>query len=236
MFQNPRVTFIVVIIVVLVLVLFFGSWMGVSSAPTEKFSVDGSNELDAQWYLPTAGVEDMLIDNMQCSPLCCGDQWQVPFDGLTAPEIQRALIENGRDDYGRDTGYVRTNYNCGNGLGGVGCPCIPKKTYKFLANRGNNAYNLTEVEPTFMIHNDLVPPAGLVSPENYYDWSPYQRVQLAKSMYAAQPKLNDLQYQRTPQSVQNVQSYGSAIPTKDVQVYQAAPMVAATASVKPANA
>jgi hypothetical protein len=212
-FQNDKTTrIIVIVVIVLVLVyLFKTSSYGSGYGYPETFSVDNQSELDSYYRSPTAGVKKYLVDQMKCSPSCCGDQWQVPFDGLDSNQIQQALIENGMD-YGANTGYVRTNMTCGKGDGGVGCPCIRADAFKFIANRGNNARSLFDVDPTFFIHNDLNDSPNL---DNY---TPYQQLQTQKSMMVDNPKLNDLQYTRLPQSLADVQSNGSPIQPKDVQL------------------
>lgn len=202
---------ILAILVVLVLVYYY--FYASNNMGMESFSTNGANELDKYYESPVADIANYAIDNVPCSPLCCGDQWQVPFDGLTSAEIQEALVANGRDDYGRNSGVVRSNYMCGNGDGGVGCPCMGTDAYLFLNNRGNNAPDrLHSVEPTFYVHNDLLQEG------DDEDWTPFQKIQKKKSIFVGAPKLNDVSYQRKPQSLAGVQSNGSPVAPKDAQL------------------
>ena len=208
---HKNVVIALAIIVFLIVVIFITNRSGTK----EKFSLDGSNELD-KYYNPAlgseAGIEDDLVDKMVCSPKCCGDTWQVPFDGLTPDEIRHALYENSIEN-GKNTGFVRTDMTCGNGDGGVGCPCIPTKAYMMIANRGNNSPNLNKVPSTFYIHND-----DLLASNEDNDWTPYQKIQKKKSMFVGEPLLNDRYYQRPLTSLKNLQSYGSPVETKNSQL------------------
>jgi hypothetical protein len=156
-----------------------------------------SNELDKYYQGSTVGVEDYLVDNMTCHPSCCGDQWPVPFDGLTSGEIEKCI-----ENRGKPGPFVRTNYTCANGLNGQGCPCIKTGPYKFLVNRGQNAHSVDEVEPTFIIRNDIT--------KSNYEESPSEVIQNKRSMFRNQPKINDTELQREPVNLSRIQSYGSS--------------------------
>lgn len=177
----------------------------------EQFDIspyESSKELDHYYEDNTNGIENYLVDNMTCDPSCCGDQWPVPFDGMTAAEINQSI-----ENRGSPGPFVRTNHTCGNGINGVGCPCINKKAYKFIVNHGQNAHNITEIEPTFLINRDVVKPYDLSN-----ESSPYEQLQYKKSMFVDKPMLNDLELRRPAENINNVQSYGSPILTKDKQI------------------
>jgi len=182
-------------------------WYNNREETTESFITDSSKELDSYFAGSTVGVKDYLVDTMTCDPSCCGDQWPTPFDGLTGPEIQKCI-----KDIGEPSDYVRTNYTCANGENGVGCPCIKKKAWLFLTNRGNNVQYNTTVPESFLIRNDIV-----------YDrpdpMTPYQELQQKKSVRVDNRKLNDVEVGRRPESVKGLRS-ATGIPSKDTQLAQ----------------
>jgi len=200
MWNNQRTITIVVIIALLIVIIIFLSKTS-NGNNVEKFTAspyESSKELDTYYQGSTVGVEDYLVDNMTCSPKCCGDQWPVPFDGLSSSEIEKCI-----ENRGKPGPFVRTNYTCANGINGVGCPCIDKKAYLFLVNHGANDRTMGKVEPTFLIRNDIRTPDD--------EMTPYERLQAKKSMFSDIRKINDLELQREPMSLQNVQLYGSPI-------------------------
>lgn len=194
MFKNPCVNVLIIVTVLLLL-----AWWAVNKHPrititTEPFVTDPSPEL-AQYYLPiTPGKKGLLIDTLQCSPDCCGESWYVPFDGLTPSQIQKRIATGVVGDGGP---YIRTNYTCGDGKGGSGCPCVTKDAYLNLANRGQ-PYDprLEHIDPTFYVGGNLQTdkpvPARI-------------RAQDGKSVFVPHPRLNDLELQREPQNISNLQ-------------------------------
>src|SRR5580704_16566080 len=148
MFNDSRILTIILIVVLVGVIVWFMTKSNTNQ--TESFissPYQSSKELDQYYNGSTVGVEDYLVDNMTCHPSCCGDQWPVPFDGLSSSEIEKCI-----ENRGKPGPFVRTSYSCGLGINGVGCPCVNKPAYKFLVNRGQNApHNVDEVEPTFLI-------------------------------------------------------------------------------------
>jgi hypothetical protein len=152
---------------------------------TEGFDVDMTTSLDDYYNgASTDGVKQYLVDTMVCHPSCCGQQWPVPFDGLTPQEIVQCVNDGKKSS----TEYIRTQYRCALGPNGEGCPCINKDAYRFLVNRGNNRNSLgsDEIEPTFMIPVDK-PPVN--KGELYY--TPLQQIDSTKSVYTDVPLTND---------------------------------------------
>lgn len=158
-----------------------------------------------RWRESTFGVQDKLVDTMACHPDCCGDQWPVPFDGLTAGEIEQRLQEQ---NLSNDGPYIRTNMTCANGVNGVGCPCIKKDPYLFLVNRGNNTSSVQNVEPTFQSHtlgpylrNNSRAFAATMYGDFRDNLSPYDQIddiRSRKSIRVDSPLLNDIIAQRRP--------------------------------------
>ena len=207
MITNRNLIIIGVVILILLLIYHFGGMnYGYESFCSSPYS--SSAELDSQFTGSTAGVKRYLVDNMTCSPSCCGDQWPVPFDGLTSREVE-SCIEN----RGTPGPFVRTNYMCGNGINGVGCPCIPKNAYKFLAERGQNFRTGIQVDPTLLIRDQPKP-----FNESLFELSPYETIQSRKSMFRDDRRLNDLSIQRSPQGLADVVNYGTNMTTADKQL------------------
>jgi hypothetical protein len=176
----------------------------------------------------TIGVKEYLIDNMTCSKSCCGDQWPVPFDNLTADEIEFNIHHPGVHGP-----FVRTNMTCGNGIDGVGCPCIPKKAYEFLANRGIKPRYPLDIEPTLLIRTGVgtKPYDTNIPTEATTNWNgtlpitrmqtdqqpespmtPLEQVQSKRSMFSDNVKINDT-YRSIPlmnmDLVQSTRDYNS---------------------------
>ena len=198
--SNNNHTYIIIGVIIALVVAFYL----MTRNNVENF--DATNELDWSTELDrfydngsTRGVEDYLVDNMVCSKKCCGDQWPTPFDGLDAEEIQESISKPGFPGP-----FVRTNMTCANGIGGVGCPCVPAKAYEFIANRGNGAHSIRDIEPTLFIRNDVgfAPStsgnAGLHSGVNWdrqtdqQPMSALEQVQSKLSMYSDTVKLTDI--------------------------------------------
>lgn len=208
MFEDNRTLMIVLVIGILALVFVWYS----NRQNKEMFS--DSNELESYYTGGTTkGVEDYLVDNLTCSPDCCGGQYPAPYDGLSAQELEHNISLQGVE-----TPFVRTNMTCANGIGGVGCPCIKKNVYKYLVNRGENALTGQEscgrgIEPTLLIRN---PPSN-ASLGNFAGSGPYEVkprdsdmlsyaevIQSKKSMFVDSPLMNDKYYERPMQNLDNV--------------------------------
>ncbi|XWV25051.1 hypothetical protein QJ856_gp0726 [Tupanvirus deep ocean] len=162
----------------------------------ETFST-AAQELE-QYYLPGSnGADDLLIDTMICDPKCCGDQWPAPYDGLTADELKQTIAS-----VANNGSFVRTNYTCANGDGGVGCPCVTPKAYLNLTNRSQGIGSLNDIEPTFRSKNQ-------VALQQYVPAISISQDQLQMSPYRDYPKMNDLLVQRSPDNLTYLQAYGS---------------------------
>mgnify|MGYP005749205459 CR=1 FL=1 len=157
---------------------------------TEHF-MTAEKELESYYNGSTMDVDNYLVDKMECHPDCCGDQWPVPFDGLSPTEIDEVLSNK------NPTEYVRTNYTCATGPNGQGCPCIRKDPYRFLVNRGNNSHSLkeNEIEPTFIIDR-------YENRSNYSTYTPDYNTD--KSVFINKPILNDLELRRPEVNIDNV--------------------------------
>jgi hypothetical protein len=206
---NKQCTIIIIIILIALLLIWLLSRTNRSGYYEEGFRspFNSSKELDNYYKIPTQGIEDYMVDNMTCHPSCCGDQWPVPFDGLTSSEVEKCI-----ENRGKPGPFVRTNYTCTNGIGGTGCPCIDKKAYLFLVNHGTEGGSPTQIEPTFLIRDNV--------PQTNNQMSPYEQLQSKRSMFSDTRKLNDLDLQRDPQSLDNVVPYGSSLPTKDQRLHR----------------
>lgn len=153
------------------------------------------------YYVPQSDdIKDLTIDTLKCSPECCADEWSGSLDGLTSSEIQLAMAT-------RSVGgpYVSSGYTCANGEGGVGCPCITPKAYLNLANRGqNNEINSKYIDSTFFVGSNADSPS--LNTNNSQLTNLFDQLQQRKSVYVNSPKLNDLNLQRRPQNITNLQS------------------------------
>jgi hypothetical protein len=199
MHKNHNYVTIIAVVIVLALILWYSS----TRNQVENFDnspYQSARELNKFYEGSTKGIRNDLVDNMTCHPSCCGDQWPTPFDGLTGPEVERCI-----ENRGVPGPFVRTNYTCANGINGVGCPCIDRQAYLFLVNHGTDqAQTMSNIEPSFLIRNDAGP-----SP---YEEGPYQQLIGKKSIFVDTPKINDLELQREPMPVNDVQSHGATLP------------------------
>lgn len=200
--------------IILIICVFYACYSSrqqtyVDSQPEmEMFSpYESEAELNTYYEGSNADIKNYLVDTMVCSKKCCGDQWPVPFEGLTSAEIEQSIAT------ARDPGpFVRTNYTCANGINGVGCPCISKDAYRFLVNKGRNSPNLTsdiQIEPTFLIDSKGV------ENNNQYN-TPYENLQSYRSVFVNTPKLTDRELGRGPNPVNNVR------PINDVRSFTGA--------------
>jgi len=76
---------------------------------------------------PNNDIDDKLMRFNLCSPLCCSQQWPLPF-------------KLGYDRYvcNSEQEYMPTTMTCNNSWQNSGCACVNKSQYDFLVNRGNN--------------------------------------------------------------------------------------------------
>jgi hypothetical protein len=194
-------------LIIIGLVLVFAAFWVYGCINKEGFDstpYSSSEELDS-YYRQNEDIQNIMIDNMTCHKSCCGDQWPVPFDGLTPRELKVSIANQGANSE-----FVRTSHSCGNGINGVGCPCVTPAAYKALVNHGSNQDTLTHIDPTFYIRNDVVMASNTMTP--------YEEIQSRRSPYTDKPKLNDLTLQRPQNDLSMVQSNGSTIMPKDKQV------------------
>lgn len=194
--DDNRTMIIILIVGALILVYWMCSKERVENFSNSPYSA--SKELD-QYYDPNSDIDDLKVDNLTCHPSCCGDQWPVPFDGLSSYEINSCLQTQGERGP-----FVRSNMTCANGINGVGCPCLTTKAYLNLANRGQNAHSVEEVEPTFYIKREVVKPM-------VYN-TPYEEIQIRKSSFSDKRTLNDLELSRPTQNLSNLKSNGGPLP------------------------
>lgn len=201
---------VIIAVVALALYVYYKSYYSdnysesVSNVPEYFGPMGSSRELNKFYEEPTAGVKHDLVDTMMCSKSCCGDASMPSFDGLTSEEFQRNISEMQNNAGGP---YVRTNYTCANGPGGVGCPCIDKQSYNFLTNHGSNSHSIQEIEPTFLLGADLGKQRFFDLTDQDAPYTPYEVIQTSKSMFSNSPKLNDLELGRTPNPIDNVRSF-----------------------------
>jgi hypothetical protein len=77
----------------------------------------------------TTKTEQFKLSEKRCSPSCCNyTQWK-PLD----PALEMYA-------YDPESPYVPSNYTCSQGASS-GCPCLKKKDYKYLTNKGGNGGN-----------------------------------------------------------------------------------------------
>lgn len=195
MFQNSNTYLIIIIIAILVLFWLLSNYE--KSSITEYFSPIRDNL--ENYFIPQSDgdLKELNLDTMQCHKSCCGNQWYTSFDGLNSKE----LIETIRTGSAMDNGpFVRSNYTCANGDGGTGCPCIPKKAYFNLVNRGQSDIwqGYEDIEPTFHVGAEALDASNNMAPDEY--------INSRNSIFINDRKLNDLELQRIPQQITNLQS------------------------------
>lgn len=80
-----------------------------------------------------ANGNDGLLTNL-CSPSCCAPQYPTPFalpvDPLTCKSKEK---------------YVGSSYMCNNSWQNSGCLCMTQKQSDFLASRGGNGFNNSDI-------------------------------------------------------------------------------------------
>jgi len=207
MFENNQSWMILLGIGILVLIFAYLSRSRETfSNELETFYEDSSNR----------GIDGDKIDELTCSPDCCGNNFPISYGDMTSDELMHNLSLQGEK-----TPFIRSNYTCGGG-GEIrsGCVCLPKKPYMFLVNRGDNALTGDEgchrgiPEPTLYIKStpanaaigDLAGSGGYFARPNESgnQLSYAEVIQARKSMFVDEPRLTDLYYQRPMQSLQNV--------------------------------
>ena len=86
-----------------------------------------NDDTDKRDFIDEGRMEGIVAHSLKCSKSCCGSDWPVP------PE----LLEYDDSVYGHN--FVRTNLNCGNGIGGSGCVCMPRAVRKLYERRGGTS-------------------------------------------------------------------------------------------------
>lgn len=149
-----------------------------------------------------AGIRNDRMDLMPCSKKCCDVPWTDPFDNLTSKQVRERMNQQSGKlptvimemPDGKFTEFVKTNYNCG-GFTNAGCPCVPLKAYKTIANRGNNTRVLDNPDPTFILKYGL---DKIADDEPDTDQlTPYQKIQSRYSSFIRNRRIND-QAKETP--------------------------------------
>lgn len=191
MFNLSQTNVIIIVTVILVFLIIFFIFDKQHNIELFTSSSQKLNVLDKQFTTSSAtDLKGLTIDTLECDKSCCGNQDYVSFDQLTPNEISDRIAS-----LNTDSGpYVRTNYTCGNGINGVGCPCISKKAYLHLANRGQpfRKYEYDTIEPTLSVGSNIHRFKNYMSVDEHK--------QGLKSMFADSPKMNDHILQRRPET------------------------------------
>lgn len=204
MFVISDTNLIIIIVVVLILIwlLFFYNRPVAPEyfIPYYNSPENNSEKSLEKYFVPQSDgdLKGLTVDTMQCSKSCCGNQWYTPFDGLTSKEIRETIANGGGMDNGP---YVRTNNMCANGDGGVGCPCIPKRAYFNLVNRGaaDMYQGFEKVEPTFHVGVDAAKDSNNMTQKEY--------LESRTSTFVNDRRLNDLELQRRPEGINELNSH-----------------------------
>lgn len=230
--NNRTITIIVVIIIVVIILWLIINNTKSTTVRLEGFDQNSTDQLD-RYY--TGGslqnLQPYLIDQMQCSPSCCGRSWDIPFDGLNEQQVKAALAMNAASIDGGGN-YVKNNYTCGIGAANVGCPCITPEKANFIGNRGGNTAGVNVVDPSFLIpgplnnandvvnednselvgdFSDFAAPNGNLSTNGYYLPNGNSLIN-PRSSYSENRDLSHLNPGVNIQDLSNVQSYGPPLP------------------------
>ncbi|MEM3061977.1 MAG: hypothetical protein QW303_00325 [Nitrososphaerota archaeon] len=139
--------FCIAILIILLIFLLIPASPPVIIVRRENFSHD---KLESQGGSEsTSEMQKYYVDRMVCHPGCCGNQWHVPFEVLSAEQMK--TMETIEKEAGP---YMRSNYTCANGLHGVGCPCLTREAYLKLASRGQGTGNPEWIEPSLYINKE----------------------------------------------------------------------------------
>ncbi len=196
MCTNNKWWILLIIVVLIILIIWIAKSNTPVAQPVEGFNspaISGqySNPQLDQYYLPNDDIKHLLVDKMVCSPDCCGDQQPSVYDGLSSSQVKDIISSNLQTSM--DGSYVRTNYTCGNGQNGVGCPCVTKDSYWNLANRGQNSDSWgDEIDDTLLIDKPYYPS--------------YDNLEFDQSIYTNNPTINDVSLLRS-QDLTNVVGY-----------------------------
>lgn len=190
------------ILIIIVLLIILIIWASKSSTPqsyVEGFNAPrisgqhSSPQLD-QYYLPNNNIQHLTVDKMVCSPDCCGNQQPNIYDGLTSSQLGDTISSTLQTS--ADGPYVRTNYTCGNGKNGMGCPCITKDSYWNLVNRGQSSDQ----------YNENLDDSLLISEPYHPSYPSHDSLELNQSIYAENLKINDYPLIRS-QDLSNIVGY-----------------------------
>lgn len=210
MFKNKNIWVIIIVILAIIMIyyIFFApSTNNVNSVQlTENFTktfYNHPNKLNDYYVEKTNDIQQNVLDKLVCDPSCCGSQWPVPFDGLTAEQIQRTL-----SDQKSGGPFVRTSYSCANGPNGVGCPCVTPQAYLNLANRGQNTDCNPKIENSLLVQpNKLYDKISsyITEPNEWLDGS--ERIN--EQVLVDRRKINDAQIRRHQANIDDVRAYGN---------------------------
>lgn len=140
----------------------------------DKSNNNKSNNDNIESKKNNDNFDNLKIDTLECNKKCCGNDFPESLDNLSPTEL---LIKiSARSDKSQ---YPRTNYMCGNGSEGSGCPCFSKAAYQNLLSRG--IINCTNNASTYKTTND-------------------------KSIYVDNPRFNDLEIQRQPHDITKIEA------------------------------
>lgn len=207
-------TIIVIIVVIIVLVIL---WLIVSNNKTtapyfENFDQDAPKMLD-RYYTGGSlkGLQPYLVDQMPCSPSCCGTSWDIPFDGLNENQVQAALTLNAAS-INSGGNFVRNNLTCGIGSSGVGCPCITPEAANFIGNRGGNTAGVNVVDPSFLLAGPQSEQEVIVTEDVFTNHVPPSNNAVTNGYYVPNRDLSHLNPGVNIQDLSNLQAYGATLP------------------------
>lgn len=154
-------TLIIVIVIVVIIIIIWLLTKNSSPAPVKVEGFDqtaaaNARAVDLALFYEGGTIQgipqDFFVDQMQCSPECCGLSWPVPFDGLNEQQIRAVMIKNS-EAMDAPGPFVRNNFTCGSVPGAVvsGCPCMTPQAANFLASRGGNGSIRNAVDASFYL-------------------------------------------------------------------------------------
>lgn len=150
---------------------------------------------------PSASLSGLSVDSVRCDPSCCSFNTTPTYDNLTSGEIATVLATRHEK-----SPYIKTDYTCANGAGGVGCPCVTKSTYNMIASRGQNTGDPSaNLDPSLYVNADQ----SSFDPNYFENLSMLNRtwdINSKGSPYSPNRKFNDVHLQRLPFDISNIQS------------------------------
>jgi hypothetical protein len=99
-----------------------------------EINIPDCNTSDIDQYFVNASddIKDLLVDRMPCSPECCGPEVSA-YSNLNENDLKKRLVENVLLSGNSNGNRVWTGYSCYGG-----CPCVSKKAYANIINRGQS--------------------------------------------------------------------------------------------------